>query len=168
MLLEAPNPKDPQDAEVAKMMMEDHDFFECVAHDWAVKHAGAPRKQPPPDQHQRKTTQKKEDDIAKYVRALQTSFLALFLLDPSLLESQTNVAPPGFLDTKAGTRTSSTASSTWASTSTLSWKHSSMWVSTATAATTTRWRRHTWATSPPASSASNEGTTLWRRRRKGG
>ncbi|KAL1867527.1 Ubiquitin-conjugating enzyme E2 1 [Diaporthe australafricana] len=66
MLLEAPNPKDPQDAEVAKMMMEDNEFFACVAHDWAVKHAGAPRKQPPPDQLQRKATQKKEDDIAKY------------------------------------------------------------------------------------------------------
>lgn len=66
MLLEAPNPKDPQDAEVAKMMMEDHEFFACVAHDWAVKHAGAPRTQPPPDQLQRKATQKKEDDIAKY------------------------------------------------------------------------------------------------------
>lgn len=77
MLLEAPNPKDPQDAEVAKMMMDDHEFFECVAHDWAVKHAGAPRKQPPPDQHQRKTTQKKEDDIAKYVWAVQTCSFAL-------------------------------------------------------------------------------------------
>lgn len=66
MLLEAPNPKDPQDAEVAKMMMEDHEFFSCVAHDWAVKYAGAPRTQPPPDQLQRKATQKKEDDIAKY------------------------------------------------------------------------------------------------------
>lgn len=76
MLLEAPNPKDPQDAEVAKMMMEDNDFFACVAHDWAVKHAGAPRKQPPPDQLQRKTTQKKEDDIAKYAGPF-TSFLCL-------------------------------------------------------------------------------------------
>ena len=33
MLLEAPNPKDPQDAEVAKMMMDDHEYFESVAHD---------------------------------------------------------------------------------------------------------------------------------------
>lgn len=79
MLLEAPNPKDPQDAEVAKMMMDDHEFFECVAHDWAVKHAGAPRKQPPPDQLQRKATQKKEDDIAKYAGTRQ----ACFLLQPN-------------------------------------------------------------------------------------
>lgn len=63
MLLEAPNPKDPQDAEVAKMMMDDHEYFESVAHDWAVKYANAPRQQPPPDQIQRKAVQKKDDDI---------------------------------------------------------------------------------------------------------
>lgn len=63
MLLEAPNPKDPQDAEVAKMMMDDHEYFESVAHDWAVKYAAAPRQQPPPDQIQRKAVQKKDDDI---------------------------------------------------------------------------------------------------------
>ncbi|ROV94023.1 hypothetical protein VMCG_08280 [Cytospora schulzeri] len=66
MLLEAPNPKDPQDAEVAKMMMDDHEYFESVAHDWAVKYASAPRQQPPPDQIQRKAVQKKDDDIHRY------------------------------------------------------------------------------------------------------
>ncbi|KAJ4389563.1 Ubiquitin-conjugating enzyme E2 1 [Gnomoniopsis smithogilvyi] len=66
MLLEAPNPKDPQDAEVAKMMMDDHEYFESVAHDWAVKYAGAPRSRPSADQVQRKTKEKKEDDIHKY------------------------------------------------------------------------------------------------------
>lgn len=65
MLLEAPNPKDPQDAEVAKMMMEDHDYFESVAHDWAVKYAGAPRKRPPPENVTRKALAKKEDPIAR-------------------------------------------------------------------------------------------------------
>lgn len=67
MLLEAPNPKDPQDAEVAKMMMDDHDYFESVAHDWAVKYAGAPRKRPSPEQVQRKASEKKEDDITRSV-----------------------------------------------------------------------------------------------------
>lgn len=47
MLLETPNPKDPQDAEVAKMMMEHPDDFALKAHDWAVMHAGAPRKEQP-------------------------------------------------------------------------------------------------------------------------
>jgi ubiquitin-conjugating enzyme (huntingtin interacting protein 2) len=43
MLLEFPNPKDPQDAEVAKMMLEDPKRFALMAHEWAVKYAGAPR-----------------------------------------------------------------------------------------------------------------------------
>ena len=47
MLLESPNPKDPQDAEVAKMLLEDPDEFAVKAHDWAVKYAGAPRREQP-------------------------------------------------------------------------------------------------------------------------
>ncbi|KAK4096938.1 hypothetical protein N658DRAFT_489610 [Parathielavia hyrcaniae] len=47
MLLESPNPKDPQDAEVAKMMMERPDDFAQKAHEWAVKYAGAPRREMP-------------------------------------------------------------------------------------------------------------------------
>ncbi|KAM7203070.1 Ubiquitin-conjugating enzyme/RWD-like protein [Rhypophila sp. PSN 637] len=43
MLLESPNPKDPQDAEVAKMLMENPTQFAQKAHDWAVKFASAPR-----------------------------------------------------------------------------------------------------------------------------
>lgn len=69
MLLEAPNPKDPQDAEVAKMMLEDQEYFEAVAHDWAVRHAGAPRTRPTPDQIQRKTKEEKSDDITRCVSA---------------------------------------------------------------------------------------------------
>lgn len=44
MLLEFPNPKDPQDAEVAGMLVENPERFALVAQDWAVKHAGAPKK----------------------------------------------------------------------------------------------------------------------------
>ena len=44
MLLEVPNPKDPQDAEVARMMMDDPELFQLMAHDWAVRYAGAPRR----------------------------------------------------------------------------------------------------------------------------
>jgi ubiquitin-conjugating enzyme (huntingtin interacting protein 2) len=43
MLLESPNPRDPQDAEVAKMMLENPDAFARKAHEWAVKYANAPR-----------------------------------------------------------------------------------------------------------------------------
>ncbi|KAH7141290.1 ubiquitin-conjugating enzyme [Dactylonectria estremocensis] len=42
MLLEFPNPKDPQDAEVARMLLDKPDVFATKAHEWAVKYAGAP------------------------------------------------------------------------------------------------------------------------------
>ncbi|KKA30018.1 hypothetical protein TD95_004322 [Thielaviopsis punctulata] len=45
LLLENPNPKDPQDAEVSKMMLTDPARFACVANEWAVKYAGAPRQE---------------------------------------------------------------------------------------------------------------------------
>ena len=66
MLLESPNPKDPQDAEVAKMMMEDAEYFKIVAHDWAVKHAGAQRMTTPPSQYSRKKAEKAPDDPSRY------------------------------------------------------------------------------------------------------
>ncbi|SZF04744.1 unnamed protein product [Blumeria hordei] len=42
-LLTTPEPKDPQDAEVAKMLMNDPEQFQRVARDWAIKYADAPR-----------------------------------------------------------------------------------------------------------------------------
>lgn len=45
LLLENPNPKDPQDAEVSKMMLTDPARFACVANEWAVKYGGAPRQE---------------------------------------------------------------------------------------------------------------------------
>ncbi|TRX93332.1 hypothetical protein FHL15_005911 [Xylaria flabelliformis] len=42
-LFESPEPKDPQDAEVAKMMINDPEGFSRKAHEWAVSYAGAPR-----------------------------------------------------------------------------------------------------------------------------
>ncbi|KAI1336338.1 putative ubiquitin carrier protein [Xylariaceae sp. FL0016] len=41
-LFESPEPKDPQDAEVARMMTNDPEGFKKKAHEWAVIHAGAP------------------------------------------------------------------------------------------------------------------------------
>jgi ubiquitin-conjugating enzyme (huntingtin interacting protein 2) len=43
VLLEKPNPSDPQDAEVAKTMLSDPESFARQAHEWAVVYAGAPR-----------------------------------------------------------------------------------------------------------------------------
>ncbi|KAI1749700.1 putative ubiquitin carrier protein [Xylaria castorea] len=42
-LFESPEPKDPQDAEVARMMINDPEGFSRKAHEWAVSYAGAPR-----------------------------------------------------------------------------------------------------------------------------
>lgn len=44
-LLSTPEPKDPQDAEVASMLIRNPAEFEHKAREWAVKYAGAPRKE---------------------------------------------------------------------------------------------------------------------------
>ncbi|KAF2238607.1 ubiquitin-conjugating enzyme E2-24 kDa [Viridothelium virens] len=44
-LLSTPEPKDPQDAEVAGMLIRNPKEFEHVAREWAIKYAGAPRKE---------------------------------------------------------------------------------------------------------------------------
>ncbi|KAF1981833.1 hypothetical protein K402DRAFT_398229 [Aulographum hederae CBS 113979] len=44
-LLSTPEPKDPQDAEVAGMLIRNPEEFEHVAREWAVKYAGAPKKE---------------------------------------------------------------------------------------------------------------------------
>ncbi|KAI9714856.1 MAG: hypothetical protein M1820_000145 [Bogoriella megaspora] len=43
-LLSTPEPKDPQDAEVAGMLIRNPAEFEHVAREWAIKYAGAPQK----------------------------------------------------------------------------------------------------------------------------
>jgi ubiquitin-conjugating enzyme (huntingtin interacting protein 2) len=42
-LLSTPEPKDPQDAEVAAMLLKNPAEFNHKAREWAIKHAGAPR-----------------------------------------------------------------------------------------------------------------------------
>lgn len=44
-LLSTPEPTDPQDAEVAAMWKKNRAEFERVAAEWAVKYAGAPKRQ---------------------------------------------------------------------------------------------------------------------------
>ncbi|KAF2630374.1 hypothetical protein BU25DRAFT_408328 [Macroventuria anomochaeta] len=44
-LLSTPEPKDPQDAEVASMLIRNPAEFEHKAREWAVKYAGAPKKE---------------------------------------------------------------------------------------------------------------------------
>lgn len=67
MLLESPNPKDPQDAEVAKMMMEDPKAFAQKAHDWAVTYAGAPRTELSLGNYENKqASETRKDDPSRY------------------------------------------------------------------------------------------------------
>jgi ubiquitin-conjugating enzyme (huntingtin interacting protein 2) len=44
-LLASPEPKDPQDAEVASMMMKKPEEFKHKAREWAINYANAPRKE---------------------------------------------------------------------------------------------------------------------------
>jgi Ubiquitin-conjugating enzyme len=44
-LLQSPEPKDPQDAVVASMLLKDPEEFKHRAHEWAVLYAGAPQKE---------------------------------------------------------------------------------------------------------------------------
>lgn len=45
-MLSSPEPKDPQDAEVARMLLTNPREFEHVAREWSIKYAGAPEPQP--------------------------------------------------------------------------------------------------------------------------
>ncbi|KAK2762947.1 ubiquitin conjugating enzyme [Colletotrichum kahawae] len=67
MLLEFPNPKDPQDAEVAKMMLENPEAFAKKAHDWAVLHAGAPPKDFDTTKYRQEVPTAKGDDSQRYM-----------------------------------------------------------------------------------------------------
>lgn len=91
MLLESPNPKDPQDAEVAKMMMERPGEFAAKAHEWAVKYAGAPRRTNLTHNYQASAAPVAKDDPSRYVRRLHSGAgIGINLKSSSLL-----TAPPG-------------------------------------------------------------------------
>ncbi|KAF4983457.1 hypothetical protein FZEAL_1186 [Fusarium zealandicum] len=67
MLLEFPNPKDPQDAEVATMMMQDPERFALMAQEWAVKYAGAPRSDIDLSKWRKEGSTAAEDDNSRYM-----------------------------------------------------------------------------------------------------
>ncbi|CAD6589940.1 MAG: Ubiquitin-conjugating enzyme E2 1 [Alectoria sarmentosa] len=71
-LLSTPEPKDPQDAEVAGMLTRNPREFERVAHEWAVKYAGAPKKETgeggggsKPETAKQKQKRSKEEEAAE-------------------------------------------------------------------------------------------------------
>lgn len=101
MLLENPNPNDPQDAVVANMLMNDPDAFQEKAHHWSVTEANAPFNQRWKQDPTKKTTQPRVvDDARRYVpqHCIHTY---------SLTNMTTGI--------KATTPISSTASSQWVS-----------------------------------------------------
>ncbi|KAJ5191763.1 uncharacterized protein N7498_010748 [Penicillium cinerascens] len=67
-LLSTPEPKDPQDAEVANMMLQNPREFERVARQWAVIYAGAPSTGAGGDMDRANDVQltAARDDLAKY------------------------------------------------------------------------------------------------------
>lgn len=86
MLLESPNPKDPQDAEVAKMLMDDPESFAQKAHDWAVKFAGAPRRDMPFSSYEKeKKPEVQRDDPNRYELEVRTLCLHHSLYSPTCL-----------------------------------------------------------------------------------
>lgn len=71
-LLSTPEPKDPQDAEVAGMLTRNPKEFDRVAHEWAVKYAGAPKRETgegsggsKPETTKQKKRRSKEEEAAE-------------------------------------------------------------------------------------------------------
>jgi ubiquitin-conjugating enzyme (huntingtin interacting protein 2) len=71
-LLSTPEPKDPQDAEVASMLMKNPEQFQRVAREWAIKHASAPKttnwelhiaQQPTPPKPKSQKTLSREEEL---------------------------------------------------------------------------------------------------------
>lgn len=147
MLLEVPNPKDPQDAEVAKMMLETPNAFTQKAHDWAVMYAGAPRAELILENFDKKVVAEvKKDDPGRY-EAYQSS------------PTNTPSRPLTFLSflpgIKVTIRTSSTGLCSWASMLTPLSMPSTSLESTETGEKTMSWKKLTWEISPPGFSASS-------------
>lgn len=67
MLLEVPNPKDPQDAEVAKMLIENPPLFARTANTWAVQYAGATPQDAEYSQYSPAPEKAAGDDLARCV-----------------------------------------------------------------------------------------------------
>lgn len=84
MLLESPNPKDPQDAEVAKMMMEQPNEFAQKAHDWAVKYAGAPRRDMLSHNYQKTSAPVVKNDPTRYV----WDWMGSYILEATYMDKQ--------------------------------------------------------------------------------
>jgi len=133
------------------MLIRNPSEFEHVARDWAVKYAGAPKKEiaegsggATAESIKRKAQQAKDNEAKVKLAAYG---------DPVLLDmANTN----SITDTKDTTKILSTASLPWASTWKPSSPHSNTSVSTRWVGKTMSWRRRIWAISLPVCSAKHD------------
>ncbi|KAK5000327.1 Ubiquitin-conjugating enzyme E2 1 [Elasticomyces elasticus] len=104
-LLSSPEPKDPQDAEVARMLITNPREFERVAREWAIKYAGAPEPEPggktlgegsgdaTPDLKRQEKRRREEDEKAKiaayhgYNKALIDRFTEMGFDVPTVVDA---------------------------------------------------------------------------------
>jgi ubiquitin-conjugating enzyme (huntingtin interacting protein 2) len=70
-LLAAPEPSDPQDAEVAQMMLNDPTRFEAKAREWARRYAGAGEAAPISE------AEKRQRELDGYSEALVANFTGM-------------------------------------------------------------------------------------------
>lgn len=85
-LLSTPEPKDPQDAEVATMLLRRPQEFARVAQEWAVMYAGAPRRHAGEGsggvtdetlrlQEIKSKEEQEQEDLSKYVHVCRTNLI---------------------------------------------------------------------------------------------
>ncbi|KFH45367.1 Ubiquitin-conjugating enzyme E2-like protein [Hapsidospora chrysogenum ATCC 11550] len=79
MLLEFPNPKDPQDAEVAKMMLEHPEDYAQKAQAWAVKYAGAPRHELDLSKYKKEVTEEQPKTMAERCKGYHPNLVNRFI-----------------------------------------------------------------------------------------
>ena len=138
-LLSTPEPKDPQDAEVAKMLMVRPKEFERVAAEWAEKYAGAPKRErgetsggATAESLKKRVKKSKEQEEAERV-AQYVDRTPLFY-GPDI----------GVVDMEATMSRWWTALSIWALTAIESLQLSISWGSIRMEVNTMRWRRLIW------------------------
>ncbi|PNS15494.1 ubiquitin-conjugating enzyme E2-16 kDa [Sphaceloma murrayae] len=98
-LLSSPEPKDPQDAEVARMLITDPEAFVKKAQEWAVQYAGAPAEKSIGSESTSKSTQdqeqrrKKAEEVEKkaqyrgYNAAVVDKFIAMGFDVPTVVSA---------------------------------------------------------------------------------
>lgn len=160
-LLSTPEPKDPQDAEVARMLVQNPKEFERVAREWAFRFAGAPKietgegsggatKETLKQVRQKSREEEERERLAAYASS-SPPHICWLCADVGSMQ----------LATRAITRISLIDSSTWASTSIELCRPLNSSGSTRMTVRTTSSRRHIWEISRPDCSGSRDPCSRW-------